>query len=94
MVESVSTAPMGEAVQSVHGLRSILLRQHEQGSWTSLEHFREAEPKEPLGAILLITPCGSINKDCLLKYLVLLTKGILRMSSSCHLVNWAKWQGK
>lgn len=43
------------------GVNFILLRQHEQGSWSSQEHFSEIVPKEPLGTVFII-PCWSINK--------------------------------
>lgn len=65
----------GWAVRSGHGIRSILLRQHEQGTWSNQEHFRDTVPKEPLGTVLIIIPCGNISKGYLIKYFILLTKG-------------------
>lgn len=71
--------PMVESASSTCGPGSAVSArgQHGKGSWNSQEHFSEIEPKEPLGTVLMITPCENINKGYLLKIpcTSLLTKG-------------------
>lgn len=78
--------PMVESASSTSGPGSSVSAkgQHRQGSWRSQEHFSEIEPKEPLGTVLMITPCENINKKLSFKNSLYLSsdKGIFKMSSS------------